>query len=110
MFNVGQDINYDQIKDAINFCKEMKAFIRKLSDSGLYRIYSESGLTDEEKSKSIKLVRNMYLKDTDFTQAADAPYSDEEKESYAKYRKYLRDFPKSKKFPENYPLSYEEWI
>lgn len=108
MFNIGQDFYNYQLKDAIAFVKEQKAFIRIL-DNGLYRIGSIDGISSEEKESSCRLIRDFYLKETDFTQSADSPFSKEEKTNYANYRKYLRKFPESPEFPNEYPLSFDEW-
>lgn len=110
MFNVGQDINSHQLLKAIDFCVENGNFLRILGDTGFYRICSPESLTEEEKIASVKMVRNLYLKETDFTQTNDAPFTEEEKGNYASYRVYLRDFPESESFPNIYPVSYENWI
>ena len=66
--------------------------------------------TQEEKEEMVRDVRNGYLADTDFTQLADAPFTEEEKASYAEYRQYLRDYTKGEDWWEQDPATYEEWL
>lgn len=55
-------------------------------------------IKDEEEQVEIKInqlkpLRDQYLRDTDHSQLADAPYSSEEKKLYRRYRHYLRELP-----------------
>lgn len=65
--------------------------------------------TIEEKQEQVRSIRNCYLSGTDFTQLEDAPFSAEEKASYAEYRQYLRDYTKGENWWESNPATYEEW-
>lgn len=65
--------------------------------------------TEDEKKENIRAIRNSYLAATDFTQLNDAPFTPEEKASYAEYRQYLRDYTKAEGWWEYKPETYEEW-
>lgn len=50
----------------------------------------------EIKEQEIRQIRNEYLEDTDkFVSVSDFPVTEEEKNKYIEYRKYLRDYPES---------------
>jgi hypothetical protein len=53
---------------------------------------------DEQLAVTIRIQRNQLLKDTDWTQVADAPVN---KEAYATYRQSLRDVTQQETFPYN---------
>jgi len=53
-------------------------------------------VVDEQQAKSVREQRDTKLKDTDWTQVADAPVN---KTTWATYRQALRDLPKETRFP-----------
>lgn len=63
----------------------------------------------EEQAASVREQRNMLLRETDFTQTADAPFSTEEKARYADYRRYLRTLPEKPEFPNVAVMTFAEW-
>ena len=65
--------------------------------------------TEDEMKDSVRSVRNGYLKDTDFTQLNDAPFTTEEKAQYAQYRQYLRDYTEGENWWLSNPKTFEEW-
>lgn len=65
--------------------------------------------TIEEQQSNVKRVRNNYLFNTDYTQLEDAPYTQEEKNKYAQYRQYLRDYTKQPNWWLQNPKTFEEW-
>lgn len=65
--------------------------------------------TEDELKQRVRSVRNEYLKDTDFTQLNDAPFTSEEKLQYAQYRQYLRDYTEGENWWLNNPKTFEEW-
>lgn len=65
--------------------------------------------TEDEKKESVRAVRNGYLKDTDFTQLNDAPFTSEEKLQYAQYRQYLRDYTEGENWWLNNPMDFNSW-
>jgi hypothetical protein len=65
--------------------------------------------TEDEMKESVRRIRNGYLKDTDFTQLNDAPFTTEEKAQYADYRQYLRDYTDSADWWLQNPLTFDEW-
>ncbi len=65
--------------------------------------------TEDDLKIAIRTERNTILKETDFTQLADAPFTEEEKASYREYRQYLRDFTEQDDWWHKTVKSYEEW-
>lgn len=72
-------------------------------DGQWYTKYSVADMDDEaktvkdaEQAKSVRATRDEKLKDTDWTQVADAPV---DKSAWATYRQALRDLPKEAGFP-----------
>jgi hypothetical protein len=65
--------------------------------------------TEDEMKESVRRIRNGYLKDTDFTQLNDAPFTSEEKLQYAQYRQYLRDYTEGENWWLSNPKTFEEW-
>lgn len=65
--------------------------------------------TEDEMKESVRSVRNGYLKDTDFTQLNDAPFTTEEMAQYAGYRQYLRGYTDTADWWLQNPKTFEEW-
>lgn len=77
--------------------------VEQLSDGKWYTKYNVSDLDaesiavkDAEQANSVRNQRNQKLKDTDWTQIADAPV---DKAAWATYRQELRDVPSQTSFP-----------
>ena len=66
--------------------------------------------TEDEKKEAVRFVRNNYLSSTDYTQLPDAPFNEDEKESYREYRQYLRDYTNGENWWEQNPYDYETWL
>ena len=73
----------------------------KLIDEEYFQVWNESEATQEEidSRKSGKWVmvrseRNAYLKDSDWTQLRDAPFSESKRGEWVQYRQALRDITK----------------
>jgi len=64
----------------------------------------------DEIKEEVRAIRDKYLLKTDFTQLADAPFTKAEKQKYAEYREYLRNYPETENWWENNPLTFEEWL
>ena len=54
---------------------------------------------DAEAGKSVRVVRDKKLTETDWTQMADSPLSSDKKTEWATYRTSLRDLPSASGFP-----------
>lgn len=65
--------------------------------------------TEDELKSQVRMTRNMYLQQCDFTQLPDAPFTEEEKQKYAKYREYLREYTDQENWWLQNPLTFEEW-
>jgi hypothetical protein len=62
--------------------------------------------------KRLRFYRNQSLRETDFTQLADAPIDNKLKSFYRLYRKYLRDLPSnfnSETVKEAKVMNFKEW-
>ena len=66
--------------------------------------------TQEEKEQRVRGVRDFYLAHWDFSQLRDAPFTEEEKDTYAEYRQYLRDYTKGENWWEQDPANFEDWL
>lgn len=65
--------------------------------------------TEDELKERVRSARNGYLKDTDFTQLNDAPFTSEEKLQYAQYRQYLRDYTEGENWWLENPMDFNSW-
>ena len=63
----------------------------------------------EEKQSEVRGIRNNYLSYYDFTQLPDIPLSNEERQKYADYRQYLREYTDQPNWWEQNPKTFEEW-
>jgi hypothetical protein len=70
--------------------------------------YAE-GLPVEQKETEVRAVRKQYLYDTDKFMLPDFPITEEERQQYKEYRKYLRDYTETEGWYESNPLTFEEW-
>tara|TARA_B100001057_G_C22176936_1_gene691673 strand:- start:70 stop:297 length:228 start_codon:yes stop_codon:yes gene_type:complete len=50
---------------------------------------------------ALRFMRNMLLRDSDWTQFTDSPLSDSKKTEWKTYRQNLRDLPSTESDPEN---------
>lgn len=65
--------------------------------------------TQEEIAEQKRNQRDILLFTTDRVMLPDYPITDEERERYKQYRKYLRDLPESADFPNVDVLSFDDW-
>lgn len=66
--------------------------------------------TIEELKTQVRVVRNSYLKNTDFNMLSDAPITSTQKTKYKQYRAYLRDYPDSSEdWFKTDPMTFDEW-
>ena len=66
--------------------------------------------TEDELKENVRFIRNGYLASYDFTQLPDAPFTVEQKELYAQYRQYLRNYTEQSDWWLKNPLTYGEWL
>ena len=94
-----------------DYCNENGLKIVELErENGIRRFQiQEVIIPSEEQAAFIRERRNMLLRETDFTQTADAPFSIEEKAKYAAYRAYLRALPDNPEFPYVDVKTFAEW-
>lgn len=81
-----------------------------IEDDGVYyKTVANPTPSEDELKKAVRVVRNGYLQDTDFTQLNDAPFTTEEKAQYAGYRQYLRDYTDTADWWLQNPKTFDEW-
>lgn len=112
MFKQGDIVTKENYVDAANWCNahpEERLRIIEIGD-GQYKIDGTPDMTEQEKKRSVKELRNQILSITDkYTSVPDFPISDDEREQYKAYRQYLRDYTTIENWWENEPLTFEEW-
>lgn len=87
------------------YCNENNLIIE---DKGEYLEAVEP--PDEDKQRSVRMVRNQYLRQTDqYIALSDFPITEEERELYKQYRIYLRTYPECEEWYKSNPKTYEEW-
>lgn len=80
-------------------------------DGELYeKGYAPTQPEPEDIQEYMRTIRNSYLSYWDFSQLRDAPFSEEEKDTIAAYRQYLRDYTKEEDWWMAEPLKYEDWL
>ena len=112
------DATYDEnFEDAKHWARNHNTTFEELMDRrDLPKRYFQIGNepqpyvpTEDEMKENVKMIRNSYLQQTDFTQLSDAPFTVEEKAEYAEYRKYLRDYTEEENWWLQNPKTFEEW-
>ena len=87
----------------------LEGLTQTCADGGLVKAYDDqyylSGeapeIPAEILAQKIRDNRSRLLRESDWTQAADAPFNTEEKAAWAMYRQALRDVPEQDGFPDN---------
>ncbi len=69
--------------------------------ASLLNLVKHTGQNPETKAVNVRLERDELLKDSDFSQLPDVPFSEIEKQAWASYRQQLRDITEQEGFPEN---------
>ena len=116
------DGTYDEnFQDAKHWAQEHNTSYEELidrreeRDDKLYRYWQIGSEpqpyqpTEDELKEQVRMVRNMYLQQTDFTQLSDAPFTVEEKAEYAAYREYLREYTNGEEWWLQNPKTFDEW-
>ena len=116
------DGTYDEnFQDAKHWAQEHNTSYEELidrreeRDDKLYRYWQIGSEpqpyqpTEDELKEQVRMVRNMYLQQTDFTQLSDAPFTVEEKAEYAAYREYLREYTDGEEWWLQNPKTFDEW-
>lgn len=113
VYKVNQIFEHSYPAEAAIFCNTRNLRIvpvETINQVKRFQIQEIPALSDEEKAVYLRRKRNELLRETDFTQNSDAPFRDEEKNTYAAYRQYLRELPSQRGFPNITVLSYENWV
>lgn len=72
-------------------------------------IYTSEADLKRAKCDAVRAVRNEYLEQTDKYMIADYSITEEERQSYKKYRQYLRDYSELEGWWLNNPMTADEW-
>lgn len=103
---VGCDDEY-YIKIGMTLMNVVQAYNAKWYVAGYEPVKPEP--TEDDLKIWVRATRNSFLLDTDYTQLNDAPFNAYEKQSYAEYRQYLRDYTNQDLWWLNDPKTYSEW-
>ena len=98
--------------DAAVWCNENNAMLEEIeAKDGIrrFKIIPVPELTEEEKQKQVRFVRNQYLAETDKFMIADFPITEEERTQYRAYRQYLRDYTKTEDWFNAAPSKFDEF-
>ena len=102
------NMNNEEYSRVAEWCNQTGEY--HIEDKGEYfAVVENEKPTDEDIQSNMRSLRDEYLAYYDYTQLADAPYSEEEKKVFADYRQYLRDYTKSENWWLEAPKSFEEW-
>jgi len=100
--------NIEEYVNVANWCNETSQY--HIEDDGTYyKVVKNPEPSIEDLQKEVRAVRNNYLAKYDFTQLSDAPFTEEEKQKYADYRQYLREYTNQPNWWEQNPKTFEEW-
>lgn len=100
------------ITDHKAFANWANANGNKFSDrpngDGTYTVY-EVKESEAEIQYRIREIRDNLLEQTDKYMISDFPISDEERQQFIAYRKYLRDYTEQKDWWEMLPMNFDNW-
>ena len=82
------------------------AYVKLVNNDINYESYEN----EEELKYEVRRIRNLLLYATDFSRLDDVPLTEEERESYKKYRVYLRNFTEQDNWWNKHLDDYEEWL
>ncbi len=82
------------------------AYVKLVNNDINYESYEN----EEELKNEVRRIRNLLLYATDFSRLDDVPLTEEERESYKKYRVYLRNFTEQDNWWNKHLDDYEEWL
>lgn len=100
--------NLNEYSKVAQWCNESGKYHMDHDDL-YYKVVENPEPSVEDLQKEVRALRNNYLAKYDFTQLSDAPFTEQEKEKYAQYRHYLRDYTNQENWWKQNPLTYEEW-
>ena len=96
--------------ETATWCNRNNACLKEIEPAGKFRrfkIVTVPEPDENEKKAFIRSVRNGYLADTDKYMIADFPVTDEKREEYKSYRRYLRDYTKKEGWFNQRPATLE---
>lgn len=100
------------ITDHKAFANWANANGNKFSDrpngDGTYTVY-EVKESESEIQYRVREIRDNALEQTDKYMISDFPISDEERQQFIAYRKYLRDYTEQKDWWKMLPMNFENW-
>lgn len=78
-------------------------------DGKIYVKGHAPGKSGEAKRASVRAARNRLLRETDLYMIADFPVTEEKREKYRSYRRFLRDYTQIAGWFDQEPAPFEEW-
>ena len=94
------------------WCNENAAMLEEIEpDSNIrrFKVLPVPEPNGEEKREKVRFNRDQYLRETDKYMLSDYPVSEEEREKYRAYRRYLRDYPETAEWFDKEPTTFEKW-
>ena len=107
MFNIGDVLTRENYTQGAEWANSNNAEINLIN--GEYIIVAKSQQSAELLQQEVRIIRDLYLTETDKTMLVDFPISEEEREKYKAYRKYLRDYTENNNWWLANPKTFEEW-
>lgn len=87
----GKLVEGDPIRDAQGYWRQQWVIVEQTAE--------EKAETDKRKAAEVRWQRNRKLTETDWTQIADAPLTQDQRTAWTVYRQALRDVPSQPGFP-----------
>lgn len=109
MYNIGDIFENDEnYSDRALWADENGATIEDLGN-GKFKLVELPQPSIEDLKAEKRAERDAILASTDKYLLPDFPITEEEKNLWIKYRKYLRDLPEGSDFPNVEVLTFEDW-
>lgn len=108
MYSIGQKFIGKYPPMSAVWCNKNNAHIEKQDDK--YVIVENPQPSIEDKKDVVRKVRDKMLTDTDKYMLSDYPITEDQKQDYIAYRKYLRDYTEIKNWYLESPKEFKSWL
>ena len=108
MYSIGQSFEKKYPPEVAIWCNKNNAHIEK--QDGKYVIVENPQPSIDDKKDLIRKIRDGMLTDTDKYMLSDYPITDEQKQDYIDYRKYLRDYTELEDWYLESPKEFKSWL
>lgn len=108
MYSIGQSFDSKYPPEVAIWCNKNNAHIEKQDSK--YVIVENPQPSIDDKKDSVRKIRDGMLTDTDKYMLLDYPITDEQKQDYINYRKYLRDYTENEDWYLESPKEFKIWL